>query len=67
MSKRKKSEIKDISYAKWGYIFIAPFFIVFNSIQTKSPESLCSQGEIKQITGIEPADTAESTLNYRLS
>lgn len=29
MSKRKKSEIKEISYAKWGYIFIAPFFITF--------------------------------------
>ena len=27
--KIKKNEGKDVSYAKWGYIFIAPFFIAF--------------------------------------
>ncbi len=29
MNKRKKAAEKEISYAKWGYIFIAPFFIAF--------------------------------------
>ena len=29
MSKKKRSEKQEISYAKWGYIFIAPFFIIF--------------------------------------
>ena len=27
--KIKKNEGKEVSYAKWGYIFIAPFFIAF--------------------------------------
>jgi multiple sugar transport system permease protein len=29
MKRKNKSEIKEISYAKWGYIFIAPFFLAF--------------------------------------
>ena len=29
MAKKIKPEIKQVSYAKWGYIFIAPFFIAF--------------------------------------
>ena len=29
MAKKSKPEIKQVSYAKWGYIFIAPFFIAF--------------------------------------
>ena len=29
MKKKKTSAGREISYAKWGYIFIAPFFIVF--------------------------------------
>ena len=29
MARKNKPEVKEISYAKWGYIFIAPFFIVF--------------------------------------
>lgn len=29
MEKIKKSKSKSISYAKWGYIFILPFFIVY--------------------------------------
>ena len=29
MNKKKISAEKEISYAKWGYIFIAPFFLVF--------------------------------------
>ena len=33
MQKKDKSKIKEISYAKWGYIFIAPFFIAFTIFQ----------------------------------
>jgi multiple sugar transport system permease protein len=29
MSKKKISAEREVSYAKWGYIFIAPFFIAF--------------------------------------
>ena len=29
MSKKKVSAEREVSYAKWGYIFIAPFFIAF--------------------------------------
>ena len=29
MLKKNKTSEKEISYAKWGYIFIAPFFIIF--------------------------------------
>ena len=29
MSKKKTSKEREVNYAKWGYIFIAPFFIVF--------------------------------------
>jgi multiple sugar transport system permease protein len=29
MAKTAETRVKSISYAKWGYIFIAPFFIVF--------------------------------------
>ncbi len=33
MPKKDKPKIKEVSYAKWGYIFIAPFFIVFTVFQ----------------------------------
>ena len=29
MDKKKTTKEKDVNYARWGYIFIAPFFIVF--------------------------------------
>ena len=29
MARKNKPEVKEISYAKWGYLFIAPFFIAF--------------------------------------
>ena len=29
MNKKDKTAEKEVSYAKWGYIFIAPFFIIF--------------------------------------
>ena len=37
--KQKKSEKRSISYAKWGYIFIIPFFIVY-AIFTLYPQIL---------------------------
>ena len=37
--KRLSSARKDVSYAKWGYIFIAPFFIVY-AIFTLYPQLL---------------------------
>ena len=28
-----KKKVRSVSYAKWGYVFIAPFFIVFALFQ----------------------------------
>ena len=39
MDKKQKSEKRSISYAKWGYIFIIPFFIVY-AIFTLYPQIL---------------------------
>jgi len=39
MEKKKNIQKKSISYAKWGYIFIAPFFIIY-AIFTLYPQLL---------------------------
>ena len=39
MAKRKSSGNRSISYAKWGYIFIIPFFVVY-AIFTLYPQIL---------------------------
>ena len=37
--RKKDGRLKSVSYAKWGYIFIAPFFVVY-LIFTLAPQFL---------------------------